>query len=57
VLVFVGVEIFFSMRGEEGQKTGQRSIHKRLECVLEKGSGRQAALAKKWEILNRARWR
>jgi len=43
------------MRREEGLEIEKRLKYTRLKCDLEKGSDRQAALAKKWEGLNRAR--
>jgi len=47
-------ETSFLMRREEGLKAEEWSKYTRLKCVLEKGMGRWAALAKKWEGLKRA---
>jgi len=56
VLVLVeSKNLSFTMRREEGLETEKRLKYTRLKCDLEKGSDRQAALAKKWEGLNRAR--
>jgi len=57
VLILVeSKDLSFPMR-REGLKTEEWSKYTRLNCVLEKGMGRWAALAKKWEGLKRARWR